>query len=76
VFVSRKPRGCGADRSVSAASARHFIELTLLPMMMRALFGERLTALRAETAPHVAQTVAFFLAACRQEELARARGRR
>ena len=55
----------------SAASARHFIELTLLPMMMRALFGEQLTALSAEIAPHVAQTVAFFLAACRQEELAR-----
>ena len=48
------------------ATARHFIELTLLPMLMRALFGERLTALRAEIAPHVARTVAFFLAACRQ----------
>jgi hypothetical protein len=35
-------------------------------MLMRALFGERLTALRAEIAPHVARTVAFFLAACRQ----------
>jgi AcrR family transcriptional regulator len=49
-----------------AATARHFIELTLLPIVMRALFGERLTALRAEIAPHVARTVAFFLAACRQ----------
>jgi AcrR family transcriptional regulator len=53
-----------ADRR--AATARHFIELTLLPMVMRALFGEPLTALRAEIAPHVARTVAFFLAACRQ----------
>ena len=35
-------------------------------MLMRALFGEHLTALRAEIAPHVARTVAFFLAACRQ----------
>jgi AcrR family transcriptional regulator len=52
-----------ADRR--AATARHFIELTLLPMVMRALFGERLTALRAEIAPHVARTAAFFLAACR-----------
>ena len=52
-----------ADRR--AATARHFIELTLLPMVMRALFGERLTALRAEIGPHVARTVAFFLAACR-----------
>jgi AcrR family transcriptional regulator len=49
-----------------AATARHFIELTILPMVMRALFGEPLTALRAEIAPHVARTVAFFLAACRQ----------
>src|SRR5690242_19503220 len=49
-----------------AATARHFIELTILPMVMRALFGEPLTALRAEIAPHVTQTVAFFLAACRQ----------
>jgi hypothetical protein len=35
-------------------------------MVMRARFGERLTALRDEIAPHVARTVAFFLAACRQ----------
>jgi hypothetical protein len=53
-----------ADRR--AATARHFIELVLLPLLMRALFGERLTALRTEIAPHVARTVAFFLAACRQ----------
>jgi AcrR family transcriptional regulator len=53
-----------ADRR--AAIAPHFIQMILLPMAMRALFGERLTALRAEIAPHVAQTVAFFLAACRQ----------
>ena len=53
-----------ADRR--AATARHFLDLILLPMLMCALFGERLTALRAEIAPHVARTVAFFLAACRQ----------
>ena len=53
-----------ADRR--AATARHFLDLILLPMLMRALFGECLTALRAEVAPHVARTVAFFLAACRQ----------
>jgi hypothetical protein len=33
---------------------------------MRALFGEDLAALRAEIEAHVASTVAFFLAACRQ----------
>jgi hypothetical protein len=32
---------------------------------MRALFGENLTVVRAEIEPHVARTVAFFLAACR-----------
>jgi AcrR family transcriptional regulator len=53
-----------ADRR--AATARHFLELILLPVLMRALFGEDLSALRAEIGPHVAPTVAFFLAACRQ----------
>jgi AcrR family transcriptional regulator len=52
-----------ADRR--AATTRHFLELILPPLMMRALFGEDLTALRAEIGPHVARQVAFFLAACR-----------
>jgi AcrR family transcriptional regulator len=52
-----------ADRGATAA---HFIQLILLPMLMRALFGEHLTALCSEIGPHVARTVAFFLAACRQ----------
>jgi hypothetical protein len=38
----------------------------VLPMLVRALFGEDLPALRAEIGPHVARTAAFFLAACRQ----------
>jgi AcrR family transcriptional regulator len=53
-----------ADRR--AATARHFVEMIVLPMMMRAMFGEDLTALCAEIGPHVARTAAFFLAACRQ----------
>jgi AcrR family transcriptional regulator len=52
-----------ADRR--AMTARQFIELIVLPLLMRALFGEDLAALRDEIGPHVAQTVAFFLAACR-----------
>jgi AcrR family transcriptional regulator len=52
-----------ADRRATAA--RQFIELIVLPMLMRALFGEDLAALRDEIGPHVARTVAFFLAACR-----------
>jgi AcrR family transcriptional regulator len=55
--------GFAANRR--AATARQFIELIVLPVMMRALFGEDLMVLRAEIAPHVARTVAFFLAACR-----------
>jgi AcrR family transcriptional regulator len=56
--------GFAADRR--AGTARYFIELILLPMLVRALFGEDLKALRAEIEPHVARTVAFFLAACTQ----------
>lgn len=53
-----------ADRR--AMTARQFIELIVQPLLMRALFGEDLSALREEIGPHVARTVTFFLAACRQ----------
>ncbi len=49
------------------ATAHGFADLILLPMIMRGLFGEDLAALRAEIGPHVSQSVAFFLAACRYE---------
>jgi hypothetical protein len=52
-----------ADRR--AATAQYVMELILLPILMRALFGEDLTALRTEIDRHVALTVAFFFAACR-----------
>lgn len=48
------------------ATTRRFVDLNLLPMMLRALFGEDLSVLHDEVAPHVASTVAFFLAACRR----------
>jgi len=48
-----------ADRR--AATAGHFIEPILLPMLMRTLFGKRLATSRAKITPHVARTVAFFL---------------
>jgi len=57
--------GFAADRR--AATALQFIELIVLPMLMRALFGEDLTALAAEIEPHLARTVVFFLAACRYD---------
>jgi AcrR family transcriptional regulator len=43
-----------------------FQDLILLPLAMRALFGEKLKTLRAEIGPHVTRSVAVFLAACRQ----------
>ena len=48
-----------------ATTTRYFQDLVLLPLIIRALFGEKLEVLRAEIEPHVARTVAFFLAACR-----------
>jgi AcrR family transcriptional regulator len=42
-----------------------FLDLVLLPLLLRGLMGENLTALRAEIDAHVARSVAFFLAACR-----------
>ncbi len=45
-------------------TARRFLDLVVLPMLVRALFGEDLAGLRAEIGPHAARTVAFFLAAC------------
>jgi AcrR family transcriptional regulator len=45
-------------------TARRFLDLVVLPMLVRALFGEDLAALRAEIEPHASRSVAFFLAAC------------
>jgi mannose/fructose-specific phosphotransferase system component IIA len=45
-------------------TARRFLNLVVLPMLMRALFGEDLAALRAEIEQHAARAVPFFLAAC------------
>ena len=45
-------------------TARRFLDLVVLPMLVRALFGEDLATLRAEIEPHAARSVAFFLAAC------------
>jgi AcrR family transcriptional regulator len=50
-----------------ATTTRLFLDLVLLPLLMRALFGEKLKALHAEIGPHAARGVAFFLAACRHD---------
>ena len=46
-------------------TTRFFQDLVLMPLLIRALFGEKLKPLRAEIGPHVTRSVAFFLAACR-----------
>ncbi len=51
-----------------AETAHRFLELAVLPILLRALFGEDLAALRAEIGPHAERAVAFFLAACRRGE--------
>jgi AcrR family transcriptional regulator len=48
-----------------ATTTRFFINLIVWPILIRALFGEKLKDLRAEVEPDVARGVAFFLAACR-----------
>jgi len=54
----RTPPAFAVDRR--AATAQYFMELILLPMLLRALFGEDLTALRDEIGPHAARTVKSF----------------
>ena len=48
-----------------ATTARFFLDLVALPMLFRALFEMDLKMLDAEIDAHVARSVAFFLAACR-----------
>jgi AcrR family transcriptional regulator len=46
-------------------TTRLFQDLVLYPLLVRALFGEKLKQLCTEIGPHVVRSVAFFLAACR-----------
>jgi AcrR family transcriptional regulator len=48
-------------------TTRQFQEVVVLPLLIRALFGEKLEELREEIAPQVKRGVAFFLAGCRNE---------
>lgn len=56
-------RAFGPDRL--RTTARFFLDLVVLPLIMRALFGESLESLCAEIRGHVSSRVSFFLAACR-----------
>jgi AcrR family transcriptional regulator len=49
-----------------ATTTKFFTDLVVLPLMLRALFGENPKSLEADIGPHVARSVAFFLAACRR----------
>jgi AcrR family transcriptional regulator len=48
-----------------ATTARFFLDVIAVPMLLRALFEVNLKTLDAEMEAHVARGVAFFLAACR-----------
>jgi AcrR family transcriptional regulator len=46
-------------------TARFFLDVVILPMLLRALFEQKVETIEPEIGPHVARSVAFFLAACR-----------
>ena len=48
-----------------ATTARFFLDLAVVPFLLRALFEVNPKTLQAEIGPHVSRSVAFFLAACR-----------
>jgi AcrR family transcriptional regulator len=48
-----------------ATTARFFLDLVAVPILLRALFEVNFETLDAEIDAHVARSVAFFLAACR-----------
>jgi len=58
------------SNSSLAATAQHFLDLVVLPLVWRALLGENLKSLGADIGPHVSRTVAFFLAGCGDPEVA------
>jgi AcrR family transcriptional regulator len=61
--VARSPHGPFSGKR-RLATARIFIELMMLPMLMRALMGEELKDLRKELPSFLRERVSFFLAAC------------
>jgi hypothetical protein len=59
----RAPPAFAPDRL--ATTTRFFIDLVVLPLLLRALLGEKLESLHAEIGPHAARSAGFFLAATR-----------
>jgi hypothetical protein len=50
-----------------ATTTQLFLDLVLLPLLVRALFGEERKILLAQIEPHVAHRVSFFVASCRHD---------
>ena len=48
-----------------ATTARCFLDLVVVPMLLQGLFEDKVETLEPQIDPHVARTVPFFLAACR-----------
>jgi len=61
--LSRGPKAAFSTKR-SLATAQIFMDLILLPMLMRALMGEGAKELRGELHAFVRERVSFFLAAC------------
>jgi hypothetical protein len=62
-MLQRGPKGPFSTKR-SLATAQIFMDLILLPMLMRALMGEDAKHLRKEVPGFVRERVNFFLAAC------------
>ncbi|UVO30527.1 TetR/AcrR family transcriptional regulator [Bradyrhizobium arachidis] len=52
-------------------TAQFFLDLVVAPLVMRAVFGEDPKRLRGQIRGHVAESVSFFLKACRSDETGR-----
>ena len=61
--LARAPKGPFSGKR-SLATAQIFMDLILLPMLMRALLGEDAKGLRKDIPAFVRERVSFFLAAC------------
>ena len=48
-----------------AETARFFLDLVIVPMLLRGLFEDKVMTLEPEIGPHVERAAAFFLDACR-----------
>jgi AcrR family transcriptional regulator len=61
--LARSPKGPFSGKR-KLATAQMFMDLILLPMLMRSLMGEELKALKKELPSFLHERVSFFLAAC------------